>query len=418
MVNYFYDTWGASADGSMDCYATEGYAISGEGNYRLSKADEHFAFMAFNGLSDGPDGIWPDRGCWKGNDSGDGVLLKDWLVDKKAFRAWLYVRDAIYQLCDPTSKQGTYLNAPVAIMGFRCGNTGTFVDRGKDANGDPLTAGHPGCCAAYYNSLLDGGENTPAAWRTGKPYVDRDNGVLGHSLGYSQIGDINTSDPQFEYYKVSGVDTLYPSQQVKVGTASFGTTGYQGFSTNAPGMAGGHFAFEWLVAKSDAHLLNSGQMTEADCTGQWGEIDPRNMSGDASPDPDWNFASGWYAKHIDRAIIQGMGSGAADPEVKGLVFNSINAGGASHLYHNDMVFSRDQGRGEYSPYLAILATYAGDCDNDGSVDVIDLLTMADTWGLVKGDPGFNPECDLNCDDSVDVVDLLTLAWDFGQSLIE
>ncbi len=58
----------------------------------------------------------------------------------------------------------------------------------------------------------------------------------------------------------------------------------------------------------------------------------------------------------------------------------------------------------------------GDVNEDLSVDVIDLLTMVATFGLVTGDPGFDATCDLNSDGSVDVIDLLILVGSFGQGI--
>ena len=58
--------------------------------------------------------------------------------------------------------------------------------------------------------------------------------------------------------------------------------------------------------------------------------------------------------------------------------------------------------------------YTGDINKDLHVDVIDLLTLAASWGLSAGEPGFDPLCDLNADDSVDVVDLLLLAENWGR----
>ncbi len=55
----------------------------------------------------------------------------------------------------------------------------------------------------------------------------------------------------------------------------------------------------------------------------------------------------------------------------------------------------------------------GDVDGDGHVDVVDLLYLADSWGKVAGETGFNPLCDFNADDSVDVSDLLMLADNWG-----
>ena len=43
-----------------------------------------------------------------------------------------------------------------------------------------------------------------------------------------------------------------------------------------------------------------------------------------------------------------------------------------------------------------------------------LLTLAAGWAKSAGEPGFDPLCDLDSDDSVDVVDLLMLAENWGR----
>ncbi len=55
----------------------------------------------------------------------------------------------------------------------------------------------------------------------------------------------------------------------------------------------------------------------------------------------------------------------------------------------------------------------GDIDEDGHVDVVDLLYMVDSFGAVRGDAVYNAACDFNYDASVDVVDLLYLIGNFG-----
>lgn len=59
--------------------------------------------------------------------------------------------------------------------------------------------------------------------------------------------------------------------------------------------------------------------------------------------------------------------------------------------------------------------WPGDIDNDGAVDVVDLITFAGSWGLSKGASGYDARCDLNGDNAVDVIDLLMLAEDWGQA---
>jgi hypothetical protein len=399
----YFDIWPATVDGSMDQHPSEGYAIGSEGNLRFTKSYHHMTFLGFTGKSDGPDGIPQDKQKGGVNDSDDGILMADWLVGKKAFHAAVYVRDALTSRCDPYAAEGTYLNSPTTIVGFRVANDGSFVDRGTGARGQ-LTPpnGFTGCCAGYLSPLLEGGENAPPAWRMGAPNVDRA-GVKG----YSQPGDINETDPQAEWYKASMVDSLYAGQEVKVGSAGFGTTGFGGYCTNPPGLSGsGRFAFDYLIQKSDAMIVNSATMTEADCTGYAGEEEPRDFAGDL------NYGEGWYAEVVDRGIIQAMvtpNDTTGIVECKGLVFHSS----AVALYQNPSIFGRDQGGGESGAYLAITATIAGDVDNDGCNDVVDLLYLVDSFGTGIGDALFNPESDFNSDGYIDVVDLLTLVETFG-----
>lgn len=63
--------------------------------------------------------------------------------------------------------------------------------------------------------------------------------------------------------------------------------------------------------------------------------------------------------------------------------------------------------------LKVAAQIAGDIDGDGHVDVIDLLTLADSWGLSEGQTGFDPAADINMDASVDRADLLLMASNWG-----
>ncbi len=65
------------------------------------------------------------------------------------------------------------------------------------------------------------------------------------------------------------------------------------------------------------------------------------------------------------------------------------------------------------PVWSFLTYIPGDTNGDGSVDVVDLLTLAAAFGSVTGDANYDPNCDFNHDDSVNVIDLLILAGNFG-----
>ncbi len=56
----------------------------------------------------------------------------------------------------------------------------------------------------------------------------------------------------------------------------------------------------------------------------------------------------------------------------------------------------------------------GDINQDGHVDVVDLLIFVDAFGTVPGDAKYSAACDFNSDASVDVVDLLIFVANFGK----
>jgi hypothetical protein len=131
---------------------------------------------------------------------------------------------------------------------------------------------------------------------------------------------------------------------------------------------------------------------------------------------DLNYGEGWFAEVVDRAIIQAMvtpNDSTGIVECKGLVFHSTNVS----RWLNTAVFSRDQNSGFSGAHLAITATLSGDgINNDGCVDVVDLLDLVGAFGSMVGDVNFSSEVDWNCDGFVDVVDLLTLVENFGVCL--
>ncbi len=55
----------------------------------------------------------------------------------------------------------------------------------------------------------------------------------------------------------------------------------------------------------------------------------------------------------------------------------------------------------------------GDVNEDGHIDVVDLLTLADACGTTFGNAAYDPLCDFNGDNFIDVVDLLALAGNWG-----
>jgi len=56
----------------------------------------------------------------------------------------------------------------------------------------------------------------------------------------------------------------------------------------------------------------------------------------------------------------------------------------------------------------------GDILDEGIVDIYDAIAIGNYFGLRVGEPGFNPDADLNHDGIVDIFDVIVLASFFGQ----
>jgi len=54
-----------------------------------------------------------------------------------------------------------------------------------------------------------------------------------------------------------------------------------------------------------------------------------------------------------------------------------------------------------------------DINNDGCVDIYDIIIVAVAFGSSEGSPNWNPTADINGDKTVDIYDLITVAANFG-----
>ena len=67
--------------------------------------------------------------------------------------------------------------------------------------------------------------------------------------------------------------------------------------------------------------------------------------------------------------------------------------------------------------LPIVSTsLPGDLNNDGIVDIFDVVTVSVAFGSEPGDPNWNAIADLNNDDLVDIFDVVTVTANFGNTL--
>jgi len=56
----------------------------------------------------------------------------------------------------------------------------------------------------------------------------------------------------------------------------------------------------------------------------------------------------------------------------------------------------------------------GDINEDGTVDVLDLIELRNAYGSTQQSPNWDPDCDLNLDDVVSVPDMLILGKNYGR----
>jgi hypothetical protein len=112
-------------------------------------------------------------------------------------------------------------------------------------------------------------------------------------------------------------------------------------------------------------------------------------------------------------------AGAADLN-RDMVRDALNAKYGSGTWDYSYASLDENGlyqlRADLQAQLESLLFLVGDINGDGSVDVVDLLYLADAWGSASSDASYNSACDFNGDGSVDIVDLLMLAGNFGRAM--
>ena len=68
------------------------------------------------------------------------------------------------------------------------------------------------------------------------------------------------------------------------------------------------------------------------------------------------------------------------------------------------------------PWPSIPPTLLGDLNDDGVVDIFDVVIIAKAFGSEPGDDNWNQLADLNGDDIVDIFDVVTISKNFGKTL--
>jgi len=60
--------------------------------------------------------------------------------------------------------------------------------------------------------------------------------------------------------------------------------------------------------------------------------------------------------------------------------------------------------------------YKGDIDEDGDVDIHDIVTMVNAYGTEEGEPDYDPRCDLDIDHRVHISDIVIASGNYGKSI--
>ncbi|MBO0889004.1 hypothetical protein J2P12_07890 [Candidatus Bathyarchaeota archaeon] len=66
-------------------------------------------------------------------------------------------------------------------------------------------------------------------------------------------------------------------------------------------------------------------------------------------------------------------------------------------------------------FLAGIGVKKGDVDMDGTVDIVDLATVARSFGTSYGQANYNPYADVTMHGAVNIQDLAAVAYDYGQT---
>jgi len=97
-----------------------------------------------------------------------------------------------------------------------------------------------------------------------------------------------------------------------------------------------------------------------------------------------------------------------------VTFNVVKAGTSPlHLYDSILLDSNVTEMPHDTADGTVQATINGDVNSDGIVNVLDLTIVSLSYGLFKGEPGYNPEADINEDGIVDMRDLVIVAYHLG-----
>jgi len=195
-----------------------------------------------------------------------------------------------------------------------------------------------------------------------------------------------------------------------------------------PGMAGIEFVVVW-----NSSFLNGVNMTDVVFHTSTPQSEQDNIW-EIENIVNTSYAFYAYTWHdLYRAQENGYSSISGNQTVATITLKAIATGNTSLSVYVVEISSAEQERLVYvnptwpEPQKSDLNFYLVDCEvkiktmkadinGDGVVDIFDALLMARSFGSVRNDSNWNPDCDLNNDGVIDIFDVILLARNFGKTV--
>jgi hypothetical protein len=214
---------------------------------------------------------------------------------------------------------------------------------------------------------------------------------------YAELGDTQRGYIKFD---LSGIPAGTVIREATLWLYSYdttkmtGSTGY--YAAHRLTRSWGEMTMNWNLADVGVSWTTPGGDYEATADA----LSPKNP----------NKVPQWYQWDLTTRAQQWINNSAGN---YGWLIRAQNE--TSHI--QDQFYQSDTAAAQYRPKLIISDLpdpVAGDISGDGSVDVVDLLYLVESFGLSLGERGYEPKCDLASDNTIDVVDLLTLVENWPQ----
>ncbi|UCC95255.1 MAG: right-handed parallel beta-helix repeat-containing protein [Candidatus Omnitrophota bacterium] len=150
----------------------------------------------------------------------------------------------------------------------------------------------------------------------------------------------------------------------------------------------------------------------------------RSPSGGNIADGQWHHIAGTYDKEYVRLYVDGVEVGSGTARTSDIEYNEgrnliiANSDLGNHYWNGAIDDVRIYNVALTAAQIAALAAgtepLPGDVNNDGKVDITDLVIVAQAFGSQPGDSNWDSRADLNNDNVVDIDDLVVVAQNFGR----